>query len=126
MTVHDIMETVDRLSPNQITAEDKLRWLNTVEEQIWREIVCTHEGAPETEYTALQERENGEREKLTVPDAYASLYRFYMEAQIAQANAEMDRYNALADAYNAAYSTYQDWYNRAHMPVAMARKLRFI
>lgn len=123
MKVQDVLQKVDALSPNQIEVGQKRRWLGNIEEQIYREIICTHEGANEVPWTGDILMDD---QKLIVPDGYAEVYRFYLEAQIALSNAELDRYNAAVEAFNAAYSTYQDWYNRTHMPLYRARKLRFL
>ncbi|MBQ0037463.1 MAG: hypothetical protein KBS74_02200 [Clostridiales bacterium] len=123
MTAKDVIDLVDELDPSAISAEIKMKWLNAVEEQIWREIVMTHETAEREEFVP---HTFGREENMLVPDAYADVYRYYLEAKIAQANAEMDRYNSLVEAYNAAFSTFKDWYGRTHCPVRRVRKLRFI
>ena len=123
MRAQEVLQIVDDLDPNQIGLMHKLTWLARIEEQIYREIVCTHEGAEDVPWSGSEMREDRE---LIVTDGYCDVYRFYLEAQIALSNAELDRYNAAVEAFNAAYSTYQDWYNRTHMPLYRARKLRFL
>ena len=123
MKAREVLQMVDDLDPNQIEPMHKLVWLCRIEEQIWREIVCTHEGAEQVPPVGSR---IGEEREMIAPDAYCDVYRFYLAAQIALSNAELERYNAAVEAFNAAYSTFQDWYNRTHMPKYQARRLRFL
>ena len=48
MTIMDAIERVDTLKPNQYTEEQKVRWLERLDGQLFLELVCTHEGAAGT------------------------------------------------------------------------------
>ena len=39
----DIIERLDLLEPNDYSPEQKLRWLNTLDGKIYREVIQTHE-----------------------------------------------------------------------------------
>lgn len=48
MTITEAIERVDTLKPNQYTDEQKVRWLERLDGQLFLELVCTHEGAEGT------------------------------------------------------------------------------
>lgn len=121
MTVNQLIEKVDRLRPNQVTAADKLQWVVQLEELIWREIIHTHEDGEETEFTAPSGTDD-----LTAPAAYEEMYRYWLEAQIAFSNEEIERYNNAAQAFGEAFKDFRNWYNREHMPSCHNRWLRFL
>ena len=129
MTVKDLMETVDRLHPNQFEQADKLHWLNQVEQTIWHEIITTHEGVEEDAempvYTAA-DMESGADTELLVPDPYSRLYEPWMEMQIASHNHEAMQHDVAATAFQAAYGDFRNWYNRHHMPVGAVNHLHLL
>ena len=43
MTIREVLETVDRLKPNQYGSADKLRWLSELDGAVYREILTQHE-----------------------------------------------------------------------------------
>ena len=124
MTVNELLTAVDSLHPNQFSTEDKLRWLNHVEQTIWREIICTHEGVEDgatmPAYTTADDTE------LLAEDPYSRLYPAWMDAQIAYYNRESGKYADAATAFNEAYGAYKSWYNRTHMPVGAVNHLHLV
>lgn len=122
MTVKELMDTVERLHPNQYSATDKLRWLNEIEQTVWREIVMTHDGyegdMPHYDDVAADT-------VLTVENPYSRLYGLWMDAQIAYYDRESGAYEDAMTAFNAAYGEYMRYYNRTRMPKMDATHLHF-
>lgn len=129
MIVRELLETVDRLHPNQFSIDDKLRWLNEVEQMIWREIITTHEGVEEDAempvYTA-SDMDSGADTELLAKDPDSRLYPAWMDAQIAYYNRESMKYSDAIVAFNEAYSTYFNAYNRTHMPLRSVDHLHLV
>lgn len=126
MTVNEIIAKVDSLEPNQYDTESKISWLNTLDGQIFEDVIRTHEPGENTpeEFTQYVSGE----EELLVPFPYAeNLYCSYIQARIAQENSEYSKYNAMTVAHNNAYLQYSAWYNRNNMPKQPDRgnRLRF-
>ncbi len=120
MTINKLMTLVDDLTPNQYSAEHKLRWLNEVELTVYLEIVMTHEGdRPET-FTPYTPADNS---VLLAPDPYSRIYPLYLESRIHYHNAETAKYNDAAAAFQQAWDELRSWYNRTHAPVAAAARL---
>lgn len=53
---------------------------------------------------------------LHVPDMYSDLYIHYIDQQAALMNNEAQKYNRVTVLFNNAYVTYQQYYNRTHLP----------
>lgn len=114
LTAAEVLSQVDTLLPNQYTAAEKLRWLRQAEGFVRREILCDGIELPDISMET----------ELLVPAPYDELYRYYLEAQIHYANAEMTRYNNASTAWNNAFLTYRDYHARTAMPKTKAGHLR--
>lgn len=118
MTVGEAIRRLDSRAPNLYTDADKKSWLKNHDMRVWNELIMTHHGAPNT---TLPDYDDNDTE-LLIPAPYAEdVYNFYLQAMVAQENAEGDKYNELATMYNRAYQEYCDHYNRTHMPLAFFR-----
>lgn len=122
MTISEVIEVTDRLTPNAYDNADKVRWLMELDLLIYNDVVVTHEGGEDIErplYTA------GDMAKeLIVPEPYAEdIYVNYLQAKIAQHNSEDTKYNKAILFYNDGYERFAKAYNERH-PV-LPRRLYF-
>ena len=122
MTIAQALDTVDRLTANQVDAGHKVAWLSTLDGTVHQEILAPHGAAgtfpgypPGTDMDTV----------LLVPPPYDVVYRWYLEMLIHDANGEMTRYNNAAEKYNAALLAYADYVNRT-TPVAQATPLGLV
>ena len=115
MKVMEIIALVDGLRPNRFSNAEKFRWLSDIDGLIHRELLESHEGAPESAFAGYAEGVDDDTE-LLAPFPYDALYRWYLESQIDLNNMEIAKYNNSRAMFNNAYVTYTDWYNRTHMP----------
>lgn len=59
----------------------------------------------------------GPTDELIVKDPYGSeIYQHWLQAKIAEENAEIVKYNQQKMLFDAAYKEWTDYYNRTHMP----------
>ena len=76
----DIIERLDLLEPNDYSPEQKLRWLNTLDGKIHREVIQTHEDV----WTPFPDSYVSGEEELLVGEPYGEdLYYYYLQAMIA-------------------------------------------
>ena len=115
MTVQEALTAIDNRSPNAYGITDKLAWLSSLDGQIRAEIIDTHEGGDDVEFTGYDASTDQNTEML-VPAPFDEMYIRWLEAQIDYANEEYDRYNNSILMYQTAYDGYSSWYNRNHMP----------
>ena len=115
LTAAEVLSQVDSLLPNPYTAAEKLRWLEQAEGFVLREIRKEQGELPPMSGATV----------LTVPPPYDEMYRYYVEAQIHYANAEMTRYNNASTAWNTAFLTYRDYDCRTVSPQGDTAALRF-
>ena len=124
MTVNQAIDYADSMKPNPFTREVKIGWLAKLEGMLFTEIVKTHEGCENEEFSGYSE-EDGEKE-LLVPAPYdQDIYNFYLQAQMDAENGEMIKYNQTITLYNSAAKLFMDWYNRTHMPLPAKTAFRF-
>lgn len=115
MKVSQAITQLDSLKPNAYTEQDKLDWLNRIDQKIMDEIISTHcVASPVSKVTYTTA--NKTTTDLLVPDGYAELYIHYMSAQIDYYNGEFNRYNNTMAMFNEAYRVFDNYYNRTHMP----------
>lgn len=115
MTIANAISAADALLSNEIAESVKVRWLNELDEQIWYDLILTHEREADagSTYTAHTET----TDSLIVPDFASGLYVEYLIMQINLAHGETERYNAAAAVFQNKLQSYVNWYNRTHMPV---------
>lgn len=116
MTIQEVMTEVESISPNAIDEGLKMAWLNSLEETIYKEVICTHEGHENVTLRKITMETDYERE-LIAEEPYARLYVLYLLTKINYANHEWSDYNNTAEMFNQAYKEYKAYYNRNHMPV---------
>ena len=118
MTAGEAISLVDNLRPNQYDSTLKLKWLNKLDGQIFREVIQTHEGC-----AVYSPREDMERE-LIVPFPYAEdVYCNFLQAMIDKENGEIGKYNQAISLFQTAYTRYCNWYNRTTRPINPGRFL---
>lgn len=121
MKVKAAIDAADRLLENEISLDDKIRWLNALDQQVAEELLYTHVGSgydPQNNPWTAHTEAGYATEDLLIPDYYSDLYVDYLLMNYAQIQRETDAYNAEASAYTAKYSAYAMWYNRSHVPKA--------
>ena len=120
MTINEAITQVDTLKPNQIPDEIKVRWLSVLEGKIIDEIILTHEFAEIVEFNgySLSDMDT----VLIVPDTYADVYIYYLEAMIDQTNNEGARYASSMQMFNSAWQDFANYYNRNNKPLGKPLK----
>lgn len=114
MTINDVITQVDTLKPNQIPDEIKVRWISVLEGKIIDEIILTHELSEIVEFNGYSIDDMNT--DLIVPDTYADVYIYYLEAMIDQTNNESARYMSSMQMFNSAWQDYANYYNRNNKP----------
>lgn len=115
MNITRAVNITDRLKPNSFSLDEKVKWLNDIDSQIYKEIVLTHEGAEGIQPPAYTCRDSMDK-VLIAPSPYDDLYIKYLCSQIDYYNNELARYNNSAMMFNVAYMSFYNYYNRTHTP----------
>jgi hypothetical protein len=120
MTINDVITQVQTLKPHQIPDEILVRWLSVLEGKIIDEIILTHELSERVEFNGYTI--NDMDTELMVPDTYADVYIYYLEAMIDQTNNETARYTSSMQMFNSAWQDYANYYNRNNKPIGCPLK----
>lgn len=115
MTIIEAINRIDSLKPNNYTQEEKIAWLSTLDGNIKKEIIDTHEGAENVTFNGY-DAETALDTVLLVPAPYDDVYIKWLEAQIDYVNGETKRYTNSMIMYNTALSAFARYYNRNNMP----------
>ena len=107
MTPIEIIEIVDRITPNAHTDADKLRWLGALDAQIVRETAMLFDDDPVNLSLLFQDYVPDAEQRLCVsgPDA-EELYGSYLQACMAWADEDDARYDRFITRFNDAYERY--------------------
>ena len=122
MTIQQVLDQVDRRKANMMAREDKIAYLNEIENQIHREIIMTHEHTQEQETAPSYDDETDAGTVLLIPVPYDKLYVFCILSQIDQDYQEADKYNNDRAQFETNYEEMSDWYTRTHMPLQAGRE----
>lgn len=118
MTGQQAILKTDALRPNALTFEQKLGWLSDLDGLAFREVIMTHEHEEGTTF----ERYIDGSEELIIQPPDTDVYHFYLCMQIDLACRELAPYNNDKALFNNAYMTWQDAYNREHMPIVKVER----
>lgn len=120
MTIRDVITQVNTLKPNQIPEDIMVRWISVLEGKIIDEIILTHELSERVEFNGYSL--NDMDTELIVPDTYADVYIYYVEAMIDETNNEGARYASSMQMFNNAWQDYANYYNRNNRPIGCPLK----
>ena len=115
MKIIEAINRIDSLKHNTYTQSDKVAWLSELDLMVKSEIIDTHEGGENIDFTGYNDTTDTNTE-LLIPASHDKAYLLWLEAQIAYYNGEYDKYNNAMDMFNTAYNGYKNYYNRTHMP----------
>ncbi len=116
MIIKNVIDRVEKMRPGYgISLEEYVYLLNMLENDIYNNIICAHEG--ESEFSD----HSGEEDILLIPDMYADIYSFYIFARIDLANGDIGGYTNNMILFNNLMNEYSRYYTRNHMPKGNAR-----
>lgn len=119
MTIHEAIEKIDSLNPNQYSEEVMLTWLSNLDAIIYNDVVMRHHPLPENPFMpyTMDDIDN----QLLVEAPYDELYIAYINMKIDEANQETARYNNSVAIFDARYREFTKYYNRTFKPVNEAK-----
>ena len=109
MTIAEAVERIDTMVRNTYTREEKMFWLSNLDAQIATFILRTDPPLP-------YESEQDDGALLLAWPPYDMMYIHWLEAQIAYANGEIDRYNNAISVFQKEYDTFSVNYSRKNPP----------
>ena len=124
MTIQEAIAGIDGRKPNTVPEETKLRWLEELDWEIFRDVLLTHQG-PVPEFTGYPEnmsREDREATPLLAPAPYDSMYLYCLESRIDYENGELGRFNNSNAMFRTVFDAFRNWYNRTHRPLSGAAR----
>lgn len=116
MTIAEAISKTDSQKPNRFSHRQKLEWLEYLEGQIYREMICTHDNPEGLRFEQFGANVDTGRE-LLAPSPYDEVYTLYLSSRIDLGNQEVEKYNNSKTLYNAAYASLRDYWKRTHMPI---------
>lgn len=116
MTVSEAISKANVIKPNEYDADEKIKWLETLDDRIKREVLDTHE-LPEEVYFYGYKYETMGTDELLIPfPAFGDIYVYWLMAQIDFANMDTARYNNSMIMFNQLYSEFCAYINANFMP----------
>lgn len=120
MTIGEAIGRTDELQPNSFGWAEKVAWLRQLDMELWREVIQTHEGAPERGEPDYG-KDSTDDTVLLVEGPYDCMYVHWLQSRIDYALAEYGRFNNSNAAFEADRTNWRMWYNRTHLPKQEAR-----
>ena len=123
MTILEAITQADLIRPNQLDPAVKLRWLSTLDGQIWTELLRGTPEAPEG-FRGYDGDTELQSTRLLVPYPYDELYPLYLLMRIDLEHGETARGNNDAASFNRLWQSFAAWFCRTHSP-GEAVRLKF-
>lgn len=109
MKVREAVERIDSMVRNTYTREEKVFWLSNLDAQIATFVLRV---TPPDPYRDSQDLDK----ELLVGPPFDIMYVHWLEAQIAYANGEIDRYNNAMSLYQQDYDSFASYNARENKP----------
>lgn len=121
----EIIDRYDGINQNEVDADIKLEWIQSLEMMIYDEIIKTHEDDPIESMVKEGMYESAEEyfdsfdmdTPLLAPMPYHEIYMNWIDKKIAERYKETNKFNASVNLFNSSYITFMDAYNRRHLPL---------
>lgn len=126
MTIDEALHTVAELKPNQIEKARLIDFLDRLDRQIFRDVICTHEKDADTpDAFAGYDQYTAPDTELLAKAPYDDMYRWWLEMQIDLINREYDAYNNTAALFSVRFGDYKRDWHRKHRPLKNGGHLDF-
>ena len=122
MKIIDAINRIDSLKHNTYSQSDKVAWLSEVDCDVAKNVIATHNGGEDIDFTGYDDSTDTQTE-LLIPAPYDKVYLLWMEAWIDYYNGEYEKYNNAMAMFNTAYDGFKNYYNRTNMP--KGKKFKF-
>ncbi|MBR3974402.1 MAG: hypothetical protein IKJ88_00920 [Clostridia bacterium] len=116
MTIQNIKDKLQFRKQTNIDTDRLIEFVNTVEMQIKKEIIDTHEGAEKYVFNGYT-TDDVEGTQLIAPAPYSEMYVFYVSAQISLAENNIASFNNEMALFNQWYGDFTGYYTRNNMPL---------
>jgi hypothetical protein len=113
MKLKNLLDKIDRLKPNSVDEQDKIDWINEIDERVYNDIYLKAEDYL-GEFIPLVKGD--EEKEVLIPSLYSEIYYYYLAAKIDFVNDEIASYNNNMALYNSMYTDFAAYYRRNHVP----------
>lgn len=124
MKAQEILDNFNAMRPTDNSDETLLGWIKELDMLVMEEIIKKHE-IKEGDIAYKEEDFDidkwfddwGMNSDLLIPEPYTDLYIYFLDTKEKYRVNDMNTYNRVVVLYNNAYLTFQQYYNRTHMPL---------
>ena len=120
-TINEVLSYIDSVKPNRFSKEQKIAWLSTLDHDIKRKIIDTHEGGESVTFNGYGD-ETPANTELLMPEPYSEAYAHWLSAQMDLYSGELTRYNNSIGLFNTVYSEFENEYIRTHKPKGYGKR----
>lgn len=124
MIINDAIRETNRLKHNAHTDEEKVAWLERLDQMLYRTVVQTHEGDEEMAMPQYDADEDMDTE-LLASEPHDQMYIYWLMAQIDLANADINQYNVQITLFNDELTQFKASYTRSHLPKSGGKRFLF-
>lgn len=119
MTAAEIIQKYDDSRVNQISGDQKLKWLKAMDQMLMAETVLTHELPEKLQDVDLDTYFDswGMNSQMLIDEPWDELYIHYLDNKAAWMQNDSKRYNSTTVLYDNFLLSYKGWYNRNYRPL---------
>lgn len=121
MTINEALHRIDNIKPNTYNPTEKIKWLSTLDGNIKKNIIDTHQNGESVVFNGYDENTDLSTQ-LLVPAPYDDIYLFYLESKIDYWNGEIRKYNNSNAMFSNALELFSKYYNRMNLPLGRNMK----
>ena len=121
MTINEALHRIDNVKPNTYNPTEKIKWLSTLDGNIKKNIIDTHQNGDSIVFNGYDENIDLSTQ-LLVPAPHDDIYLFYLESKIDYWNGEIRKYNNSNAMFENALELFSKYYNRMNLPLGRNMK----
>lgn len=117
MNINEVLSRADQMKPNMMSRQEKIGYLEELDQKIYHELVLTHWHRREDENEPVYDIDTDEGTDLLLPERFKMVYVYWVMSKIDQLNQEEEKENNDRMRFENEYEYMSDWWTRTHRPL---------
>lgn len=117
MNIQRALDMADQMKPNMMSRQNKIQFLQELDQMIYEELLLTHVHTAEEEVMPEYDIDTEEGTELLAPDRYGMMYVYWIMTRIDQLNQEEEKENNDRARFENKYEEMSDWWTRTKRPL---------
>ena len=117
MNIQKALDLADQMKPNMMSRQNKIQFLQELDQMIYEELLLTHAHTAEEEVLPEYDNDTDDGTELLAPDRFGMVYVYWIMTRIDQLNQEEEKESNDRARFDNKYEEMSDWWTRTKRPL---------